>query len=156
MWKKFFKKLWVYNQPRSSCIKLHIYVCREDVQVGVIVVHILFISIPEHFSDSSKFRQKHYSCVYNFVFLYINRTITWFLDQTVTFCVQAPLVFIYQTVTFCVQAYLQFKKFKSDYLYESSLSRRRSNSGDLYVSNLRLSRSNSYSLFDQGIITLPH
>ena len=27
---------------------------------------ILFISIPEHFSASSKLRQKHYSCLYNF------------------------------------------------------------------------------------------
>ena len=27
---------------------------------------ILFISIPEHFSGSSKLRQKHYFCLYNF------------------------------------------------------------------------------------------
>ena len=39
----------------------------------------LFISIPEHFSGSIKIRQKHYSCMYNFVCLYINRTITRFI-----------------------------------------------------------------------------
>ena len=32
---------------------------------------ILFISIPEHFSGSNKLRQKYYSCMYNFVCLYI-------------------------------------------------------------------------------------
>jgi hypothetical protein len=39
---------------------------------------ILFISIPEHYSGSSKLRQKHYSCMYNFICLYINRTLTRF------------------------------------------------------------------------------
>ena len=39
---------------------------------------ILFISISKHFSNSSKLRQKHYSCMYNCACVYINRTITRF------------------------------------------------------------------------------
>ena len=79
---------------------------------------ILFISIPEHFSGSSKLRQKHYSCMYKFVCLYNNRTITLFTWEQGMFGIQLTIQRFEQVgILFPVYILAENTKTKTTYRY---------------------------------------
>ena len=61
----------------------YITLFKEVNEFYILIDSILFISITEHFSGSSKLRQKHYSFLYNFVCLCTNQTIKQFTTKQV-------------------------------------------------------------------------